>query len=120
MIAEVNKDVSLIKNKIKTALGTTRKVIDAVFISHFHEDHINGLDYLLSHYTVKKLFLPLLTEIEKIQLLIHFESQGGTSRFVSRLIENPSIAVADFPNLELVLVPPLIGKDFDDDFFDKD
>ena len=39
--------------------------IHAVFISHFDEDHINGLPYLLSNYKVKNLFLPLITENER-------------------------------------------------------
>lgn len=39
-----------------------KKVIDAVFISHLHADHVNGLDYLLEKTTVKNLILPQLTE----------------------------------------------------------
>ncbi|MBR0081838.1 MAG: MBL fold metallo-hydrolase [Clostridia bacterium] len=38
--------------------------IHAVFISHFDEDHINGLPYILEHYRVKNLFIPLVTEEE--------------------------------------------------------
>lgn len=45
--------------------------IDAVFISHFHVDHINGLKYLLDKYKVKRLFLPQLEEDEKFELLLY-------------------------------------------------
>lgn len=38
--------------------------IHAVFISHFDEDHVNGLPYILKHYRVKNLFIPLVTEEE--------------------------------------------------------
>ena len=38
--------------------------IHAVFISHFDEDHVNGLPYLLKKYEVKHLFIPLITEEE--------------------------------------------------------
>ena len=38
--------------------------IHAVFISHFDEDHVNGLPYLLKEYEVKHLFIPLITEKE--------------------------------------------------------
>ncbi len=36
----------------------------AVFISHFHKDHINGLAKLLSYCNVKYLFLPLISSNE--------------------------------------------------------
>lgn len=39
-----NKD--LIENEVKNSFDT-KEVIDAVFVSHFHEDHINGLEFLL-------------------------------------------------------------------------
>ena len=34
--------------------------IQAVFISHFDDDHINGLPFLLKYCNVKKIFFPLL------------------------------------------------------------
>lgn len=51
--------------------GQTEKTIDAVFISHLHDDHINGLDFLLKNNHVKHLFLPQLTDDEKIELLLY-------------------------------------------------
>ena len=38
--------------------------IHAVFISHFDEDHINGLPYIIKNYRVRNLFVPLITEEE--------------------------------------------------------
>lgn len=35
--------------------------IDALFISHFDSDHVNGLPILLKHCNVRKVFLPILT-----------------------------------------------------------
>ena len=38
------------------------KQINALFISHFHFDHVNALDYLLSKIYVENLFIPQLTD----------------------------------------------------------
>ncbi|MBR4327363.1 MAG: MBL fold metallo-hydrolase [Bacteroidales bacterium] len=57
-------------NYLQTSYGS--KDIDAVFISHFDYDHINGLEYLLdpkNKYNVKYLFLPQLEEYEIIEVL---------------------------------------------------
>ncbi|MBQ8625388.1 MAG: MBL fold metallo-hydrolase [Agathobacter sp.] len=40
------------------------EVIHALFISHLHDDHINGIPKLLKHCKVKNIFFPLLTERE--------------------------------------------------------
>lgn len=48
-----------------------QKTIDAVFISHLHEDHINGLKYLLEHSNIRKLILPQLTEDEKYETFLY-------------------------------------------------
>lgn len=36
-------------------------VIDAVFISHFDNDHVNGLPAFMKNFWVKKIFLPVVT-----------------------------------------------------------
>lgn len=58
------------KKKNKKQSGS-EKTIDAVFISHLHEDHVNGLDYLLNQFHVKYLILPELTEDEKLETYLH-------------------------------------------------
>ena len=46
------------ENYLKSFLpkGKPKRQIEAVFISHFHADHINGLQYLLDNAEVKTLF----------------------------------------------------------------
>lgn len=39
--------------------------IHAIFLSHFDEDHINGLEHLLIHNQVEHIFFPLLTKEDK-------------------------------------------------------
>lgn len=51
--------------------GKPKKQIEAVFISHFHADHINGLQYLLENAEVKYLFLPQLTEEVLMEAMVY-------------------------------------------------
>lgn len=48
-----------------------KKQIEAVFISHFHTDHINGLQYFLENAEVKYLFLPQLTEEVMMEAMVY-------------------------------------------------
>ena len=36
--------------------------IDLLFISHFHTDHIIGVEYLIANYDVKKIIIPVITQ----------------------------------------------------------
>ncbi|UOQ69475.1 MBL fold metallo-hydrolase [Hymenobacter volaticus] len=72
--------------KVATALprGT---VIDLLFISHFHADHINGLDELKRKYTIRAVVLPKLTE--EARVLVKLENFLEYEGFSSVLIDNP-------------------------------
>jgi len=85
--------------------------IDAVFISHLHTDHVNGLEHLLKYCSVKKLFIPLLGEEDKVMLLIDNEIQGGDP-FITNLIENSENREI-LGETRLVFVPA-IGDNFPD------
>lgn len=45
------------------------EVINALFISHFHNDHINGINKLLRYCKVKYVFLPIIDNISKLLLI---------------------------------------------------
>lgn len=63
-------------------------MIDAVFLSHFDSDHINGLDTLLEHCYVRKLFIPLLKPIGQKLVLLHLLCSGiSMDSSIYRLVE---------------------------------
>ena len=68
--------------------GHEKKKIDAVFISHFHADHINGLACLLKKAEIKYLFLPQLTEDVLIEALAYNYTLTGTYNRVNQFLMN--------------------------------
>ncbi len=66
--------------------GGSKKKIEAVFISHFHADHISGLEYLLKNAEVKYLFLPLLTEDILIEALIYNHCMSEYTKSVNSFL----------------------------------
>lgn len=66
-------------------------VIDKVFISHLHFDHVNGLKDLFEHCQVIQVYLPYLTPSQKaIHLLDLSVSANKTqSQFTRSIIEDP-------------------------------
>ncbi len=63
-----------------------RMEIDAVFISHLHADHINGLEYLLNNANVHLLILPQLTEEMKWEALVFNYCHHADGRAVNQFI----------------------------------
>ena len=59
------------KQKKKNRNESPEKTIDAVFISHMHEDHVNGLDFLLNHFHVRYLILPDLNDNEILEVFLY-------------------------------------------------
>lgn len=60
-----------------------RQTIDMVFISHFHDDHINGLLHLLKYNKVKYLIIPQLTPDLMLEAL--FYNYQSTKSFNNRV-----------------------------------
>jgi len=65
-----------------------KKNIEAVFISHFHADHMNGLQYLLENAKVNYLFLPQLTEEVVLEAFVYNYCISGTYSRANQLLLN--------------------------------
>ena len=83
------------KKRIENEIDITfdeNETIDLLAISHFHNDHINGLEHLLKRCNVKNIILPLLHEEQKKEFLLdNLES----SNFVQNLCLNPTKAIKE-------------------------
>lgn len=67
--------------------------IDAVFISHMDADHINGLDCLLNYCDVENIFVPLLSNEDKIEILLKNDSDGRLTEFNEKFVLDPQATV---------------------------
>lgn len=73
-------------------------VVDALFISHYDKDHINGVFHLLNSCQVNHLFLPMVTSLSKMLLYIgqRYSSQmrsfyADPKAFVQRYSEGTQV-----------------------------
>ncbi|KXT66001.1 MBL fold metallo-hydrolase [Streptococcus sp. DD04] len=96
-------DVNLVKNHIRNYFDPREK-IDAVFISHLDNDHINGLPYLLKYCDVKRIYFPIITSGVKTFLKIKtlLNPKFSTS-FAGQFISNPRQAIRDINDGEVQL-----------------
>lgn len=80
------------------------EIIDALFISHLDEDHVNGIPFLLSYCNVKKIFFPIISSNNKKILKIAFAIRR-IKGFISEFVEDSDQAIR---NLNLNYSPKLI------------
>lgn len=86
------------------------ETINAVFISHFDRDHINGLPFLLTYCNVKNLFFPLITEESKKLILLRdlIYNSSSVQDFFTDFFTNPynafnKIGLRNIPHLYQIL-----------------
>ncbi len=89
-----SKDSSnILEQLIKTEFVEGAEIA-AVFISHFHSDHVNGLEKLLKHCNVHNIFLPLVTE-ENRTIISLSDCIAADDDFTLHFLQNPWEAVRD-------------------------
>ena len=72
-----------------------RKNIDMLVISHFHKDHINGLEYLLKNNKPQYIFLPYFTDIHRLYILSKNLYFAQKNDWYLTFLENPSQYLID-------------------------
>jgi glyoxylase-like metal-dependent hydrolase (beta-lactamase superfamily II) len=102
--------------QIKRIINNTfskNEEIEFLFISHFHYDHISGIEYLLERCRVKYVFLPLISNDVKFLLLIENALESGRNTFVEQLIIDPEGTIrshgykaGDYHSPIVIFVPP--------------
>lgn len=105
----ISKDAR-IEDRIKDLMCDTkgRRRIDLLILSHFDNDHINGVVRLLKAFKIGTLILPYMPLAQR--LVIYFEEGGGDSDGLAEFYMNP---VAFFVNkgIERILFVPPSGSD---------
>lgn len=99
---------------VQKAIQSTFKkdeTIDAVFLSHLDDDHINGLPALLSHCRVRKIYFPLITDEHLVLTKVEQQIKNPTG-FSSAFLENPFGALHEHaPNSETSLISVASNED---------
>lgn len=78
--------------------------IDILFISHFHTDHINGIDYILQNYDVRKIVVPVITPFVVLDALSLVQDRsliGDILLFINKLTKgefSDKVCSVDIPD----------------------
>lgn len=114
-------DVELIKKQIRATFNKNEP-IQAVFISHLHDDHINGLDFLLEYCDVKNIVFPFTSSEEKtILLLYNLVNEINQESFSFSFIKNPRTAIeSKVQDKQMPKLFQIIPEEFQDNHYIED
>ncbi|WP_109849529.1 MBL fold metallo-hydrolase [Proteus sp. CA142267] len=96
--------------------------INFLFISHFHRDHINGLEYLLSKYTVKRIFIPQYDIYERVIELFNTSNEGDYEKIDINLFDNKLILdpIETIKSISIDTEVTLVRHDYGDSIIEDD
>ena len=101
-------NVRIVEQEIKYNFQRGEKV-EALFISHLDEDHINGIPFLLKYCEVKRIYFPLISS-ENREIMKIYYSINNIGGFTYNFLENPRRAIEDLDidyELELITISEL-------------
>lgn len=77
--------------------------ITALFISHFHTDHINGVEHLLERCKVKKIFIPKLSLSILVESIISYNELDKDSKptLIDSLVQSQGENIGDIPVIQV-------------------
>ncbi len=80
---------SVIEREIRNSFEKGTEIC-AVYISHLDNDHVNGLEFLIKHCRVKKVFLPYLSPKSLLMTMVKYkcETENGESDLCSELVSD--------------------------------
>ena len=90
------------------------RVIDLLFLSHFHADHVNGLPELLRLTAVRTAVIPLVPTAERLYVLgSALSGEAPITDWYQRLIVDPTSAIREIGgDIDIVVVEPVTeGED---------
>ena len=83
-------------------LGRGKTVIDLLIITHFHADHVNGIEFLLSRMPVTALAIPDPENFFLAEDILNLARRRGTDIiYVTQALD------IDFGSLNIMIYPPL-------------
>lgn len=91
-----------LKNMVEKFFTEDQPIIDILFISHFDEDHINGIEFLKNHCNIKRVVMPLLDEkakiLAKVKNIIRYDTRSGNpTKLIDsfKTIDKPEASLKD-------------------------
>ena len=99
----------------KRASGNRKVVIDALFISHLHYDHISGIEALLKRCEVKRIYLPYTTpeEREILWLGCVILNHANANSFAANFVRNPTGTIGRLDKGGDIRIFEVYGQDYD-------
>lgn len=116
-IADMERSMDDQIDDFKQSIGPNPN-IDLLFISHFHADHINGLDKLLDGVTVRKTIIPMLTSevllLTRVRNYLRFRDGANAADAIIRELYYDEEHSGRFGEV-VVVSPKHEGEDVEED-----